>query len=109
MGPGEHPHEDYNPLVKEDFDTAHQEYARLRRSCPVSHSNACGGFWALTALNPLLSEEKIRQSAPLILDCVRAELLANTDDFELGGAIRMSTFPEHGPWHVPVRFGGRHD
>lgn len=116
------PHEDYNPLVKEDFDTAHQEYARLRRSCPVAHSDAYGGFWALTryedvqrvfsdpamfitsvqnvvpkvafsgrrpplhfdppehtpyraALNPLLSEQKVRELSPLIRDCIRAELL----------------------------------
>lgn len=40
--------EDYNPLVKEEFDTAHKEYARLRGQCPVAHSDAYGGFWALT-------------------------------------------------------------
>lgn len=40
--------EDYNPLVDEDFDTARTEYARLRGACPVAHSNAYGGFWALT-------------------------------------------------------------
>jgi cytochrome P450 len=115
-------HEDYNPIIKEDFDTAHREYARLRRSCPVAYSNAYGGFWALTryadvqrvfsdpsmfvtsvqnvvpkvafsgrrpplhfdppehtpyraALNPLLSEEKIQRMAPLIRECIRAELL----------------------------------
>jgi cytochrome P450 len=114
--------EDYNPLVKEDFDTAHREYARLRRTCPVAHSDAYGGFWALTryedvqrvfsdpamfvtsvqnvvpkvafsgrrpplhfdppehtpyraALNPLLSDEKIRQMEPVIRACIRAELL----------------------------------
>jgi cytochrome P450 len=114
--------EDYNPLVEEGFDTAHKEYARLRGSCPVAHSDAYGGFWALTryedvqrvfsdpamfitsvqnvvpkvafsgrrpplhfdppehtpyrsALNPLLSDDKIRQLAPTIRACVRAELL----------------------------------
>jgi cytochrome P450 len=122
MAPDEHPRQDYDPLVKEDFDTAHREYARLRRSCPVAHSDAYGGFWALTryedvqrvfsdpamfitsvqnvvprvafsgrrpplhfdppehtpyraALNPLLSDEKVRQLAPMIRDCIRAELL----------------------------------
>lgn len=122
MASGRCPYEDYNPLVKEDFDTAHREYARLRRSCPVAHSDAYGGFWALTkyadvqrvlsdpamfitsvqnvvpkvafsgrrpplhfdppehtpyraALNPLLSEEKIRALAPMIRACIRAELL----------------------------------
>lgn len=43
-----HPGQDYDPLVKEAFDTAHQEYARLRAQCPVARSEALGGFWALT-------------------------------------------------------------
>jgi cytochrome P450 len=115
-------HEDYNPLVKEEFDTARTEYARLRGVCPVAHSDAYGGFWALTkyedvqrvfsdpatfitsvqnvvpkvafsgrrpplhfdppehtpyrsALNPLLSDEKIRLLAPAIRSCIRNELL----------------------------------
>lgn len=42
------PKQDYDPLVKEEFDTAHREYARLRAQCPVAHSDALGGFWALT-------------------------------------------------------------
>lgn len=122
MAPEEAGQEDYNPLVDEGFDTAHREYARLRGSCPVAHSDAYGGFWALTkyrdvqrvfsdpgmfitsvqnvvpkvafsgrrpplhfdppehtpyraALNPLLSEEKIRQLAPTIRECIRAVLL----------------------------------
>ena len=114
--------EDYNPLVKEDFDTARTEYARLRGTCPVAHSDAYGGFWALTkyedvqrvfadpamfitsvqnvvpkvafsgrrpplhfdppehtpyrsALNPLLSDEKIGLLAPTIRSCIRDQLL----------------------------------
>lgn len=39
--------EDFDPLAPEDFDSPHVEYARLRRECPVAHSNAWGGFWAL--------------------------------------------------------------
>ena len=39
--------EDFDPLAPEDFDSPHPEYARLRRECPVAHSNAWGGFWAL--------------------------------------------------------------
>ncbi|MES2257129.1 MAG: cytochrome P450 [Pseudomonadota bacterium] len=113
--------EDYNPLVQEDFDTAHQEYERLRAQCPVAHSDAYGGFWALTkykdvqkvfsdpdtfitsvqnvvpkvafsgrrpplhfdppehtpyraALNPLLSEDKIKRLLPDIRRCIRTEL-----------------------------------
>lgn len=39
--------EDFDPLAPEDFDTPHAEYERLRRECPVAHSDAWGGFWAL--------------------------------------------------------------
>lgn len=41
------PH-DFNPLEPETFDSPHAEYARLRAQCPVAHSDAWGGFWALT-------------------------------------------------------------
>lgn len=40
--------QDYDPLVDEQFGTAHAEYKRLRAECPVAHSDAYGGFWALT-------------------------------------------------------------
>ncbi len=39
--------QDFDPLVAEDFDSPHVDYARLRRECPVAHSDAWGGFWAL--------------------------------------------------------------
>lgn len=38
---------DFDPLAPEDFDSPHELYARLRRECPVAHSEAWGGFWAL--------------------------------------------------------------
>lgn len=40
-------HSDFDPLVPEEFDSAHVEYARLREECPVAWSNAWNGFWAL--------------------------------------------------------------
>lgn len=39
--------QDFDPLLPETFDSAHEDYARLRRECPVAHSDAWGGFWAL--------------------------------------------------------------
>ncbi|MBO9714581.1 cytochrome P450 [Sphingomonas sp.] len=39
--------QDFDPLLPEDFDSAHRDYARLRAECPVAHSEAWGGFWAL--------------------------------------------------------------
>jgi cytochrome P450 len=38
---------DFDPLAIETFDSAHADYARLRGGCPVAHSDAWGGFWAL--------------------------------------------------------------
>ncbi|UZK67020.1 cytochrome P450 [Sphingomonas sp. M1-B02] len=38
---------DFDPLAPETFGSANAEYARLRERCPVAHSDAWGGFWAL--------------------------------------------------------------
>lgn len=38
---------DFNPLEPETFDSANAEYRRMRAQCPVAHSDAWGGFWAL--------------------------------------------------------------
>lgn len=38
---------DFDPLIPEEFDSAHVEYARLREQCPVAWSNAWNGFWSL--------------------------------------------------------------
>ncbi|MEN9683201.1 MAG: hypothetical protein RLZZ427_952 [Pseudomonadota bacterium] len=40
--------QDFDPELSEDFDSAHREYARLRRECPVAHTDGLGSFWALT-------------------------------------------------------------
>lgn len=40
--------QDFDAEAAEDFDSAHREYARLRRECPVARSDGLGGFWALT-------------------------------------------------------------
>jgi cytochrome P450 len=38
---------DFDPLAPETFDSANREYRELRERCPVAHSDAWGGFWAL--------------------------------------------------------------
>jgi len=43
-----HRERDFDPDLPESFDSAHQDYARLRRICPVAHTDRLGGFWALT-------------------------------------------------------------
>jgi cytochrome P450 len=39
---------DFDPLQPETFDSPHALYRELRARCPVAHSDAWGGFWALT-------------------------------------------------------------
>ena len=39
---------DFDPELPEDFESAQRDYARLRRECPVAHTDKLGGFWALT-------------------------------------------------------------
>jgi cytochrome P450 len=46
MGPAA---EDFNPLQPETFDSPHGVYAQLRARCPVAHSDAWNGFWALAS------------------------------------------------------------
>jgi cytochrome P450 len=41
------PTDDFDPLSPETLTSAHEEYARLRRECPVAHSQAFSGFWSL--------------------------------------------------------------
>lgn len=39
---------EYDPTLPETFESAHQVFADLRARCPVAHSNAFDGFWAVT-------------------------------------------------------------
>jgi cytochrome P450 len=39
---------DFDPLAPESFDSFHREFTELRERCPVAHSDAWNGFWALT-------------------------------------------------------------
>jgi cytochrome P450 len=49
--------DDFDPLAPETLDSPHEVFADLRRRCPVAHSNAWNGFWALTKY------EDVRQAA----------------------------------------------
>lgn len=40
--------QDFDPLLPENFDSAYDVYRELRQKCPVAHSDAWNGFWALT-------------------------------------------------------------
>ena len=46
---------DYDPLSHETFEDTYAEFARLRDRCPVAHSEAFEGFWALSRYEDVLS------------------------------------------------------
>lgn len=39
--------QDFDPLLPETFDSPYNVFRELRARCPVAHSDAWGGFWAL--------------------------------------------------------------
>lgn len=43
-----HAEQDFDPTLPETFDSAQDQFATLRRTCPVAHTDGLGGFWALT-------------------------------------------------------------
>jgi len=47
--------QDFDALAPETFDSTHEVFARLRDECPVAHSDAWGGFWALTKYDDVLA------------------------------------------------------
>lgn len=40
--------DEYDPTTEESFEHSHQVFAELRARCPVAHSSAFDGFWAVT-------------------------------------------------------------
>lgn len=47
--------DDFDPHQDETFDSPHVEYRRMRNECPVAHSSAHGGFWALTRYEDIVA------------------------------------------------------
>ncbi|WP_258000319.1 cytochrome P450 [Bacillus sp. Marseille-P3661] len=46
---------DFDPTRPETFTSAHEEYKELRQKCPVAHSEAYEGFWALFKHNDVVN------------------------------------------------------
>jgi cytochrome P450 len=47
--------DDFDPLATDDAGTVLAGYARLRQECPVAHTSAYGGYWALTRYADVLA------------------------------------------------------
>ena len=64
---------EYDPTQLESFDSVHEVFAGLRSRCPVAHSTAFEGFWAVTRyrdvldilLNPDLYITSVRNVVPV--------------------------------------------
>ena len=48
------PTQDYDPTCEETFEGTHATFAELRARCPVAHSDAFDGFWAVTRYQDVL-------------------------------------------------------
>ena len=47
--------QDFDPLAPETFDSPYAVYSDLRQRCPVAHSQAWNGFWALMEYDDVLA------------------------------------------------------
>jgi cytochrome P450 len=54
MDTSRYPNE-YDPTKAEDFDSGYEEFRELRTHCPVAHSHAFDGFWALTRYDDVVA------------------------------------------------------
>ncbi|MEO5926248.1 MAG: cytochrome P450 [Bryobacteraceae bacterium] len=52
--------DDFDPMAPETLTSAHEEYARMRRECPVAHSTAFNGFWSMFRYDDVV--DSLRQS-----------------------------------------------
>src|SRR5580700_1634820 len=56
--------QDFDPLIADTFDSPHEVYRDLRERCPVAHSNAWNGVWALTRYADV--QQALQQSSVFI-------------------------------------------
>ena len=48
------PANEYDPTIEESFESTYAQFADLRARCPVAHSTAFEGFWAVTRYQDVL-------------------------------------------------------
>jgi cytochrome P450 len=59
---------DYDPTAPETFDSIHEDFRVLRSRCPVAHSSAFDGFWAVASYDDVM---KILLDPELYITSVR--------------------------------------
>ncbi|MGB3438191.1 MAG: cytochrome P450 [Actinophytocola sp.] len=86
--------DDFDPLAPETFDSSHEVYRDLRARCPVAHTSAYGGFWALTRY----ADVKAAAGDPgLFISSVRAVVPSDPR------GIRRPPLNFDAPAHTPFR------
>jgi len=86
--------DDFDALAPETFDSPHDLYRDLRSRCPVAHSSALGGYWALTRYEDVEAAAKDSQT---FISSVRAVIPSDPR------GIRRPPLNFDAPAHTPFR------
>lgn len=86
--------EDFDAAAPETFDSPHELYRELRGRCPVAHTDALGGFWALTRHADV---EAAARDAGTFISSVRAVVPSDPR------GIRRPPLNFDAPAHTPFR------
>jgi cytochrome P450 len=86
--------EDFDARAPETFDSPHETYRDLRDRCPVAHSGAYGGFWALTRFEDV---EWAAKNSETFISSVKAVVPSDPR------GIRRPPLNFDAPHHTPFR------
>jgi cytochrome P450 len=86
--------DDFDALAPETFDSPHELYRDLRARCPVAHTSALGGYWALTRYTDVEAAAKDSQT---FISSVRAVIPSDPR------GIRRPPLNFDAPAHTPFR------
>lgn len=86
--------DDFDATAPETFDSPHETYRELRGQCPVAHSSAYGGFWALTRFDDV---ERAARDSDTYISSVRAVVPSDPR------GIRRPPLNLDAPAHSPFR------
>jgi cytochrome P450 len=86
--------DDFDALAPETFDSPHELYRELRGRCPVAHTSALGGYWALTRYADVESAAK---DSKTFISSVRAVIPSDPR------GIRRPPLNFDAPAHTPFR------
>lgn len=85
---------DFDPSRTDDPDALHAAYRRLRAECPVAHTDAYGGFWALTRYDDV---SRAAADARTFISSVRAVVPSDPR------GLRRPPLNFDAPAHTPYR------